>query len=89
MQVSAIDCFEPKVTEVAFGTNVSTAQKADFARSWVQIVIEVSFLRTLGLSIAGWGLEARTTDSVSRFKSISADRPETVDLPKVQSGATR
>ncbi len=70
-------------------TNVGDAQKADFAKSWVQIVIEVYFLRTLGLSIDGWGLEARTRDSVSRFKSISADRPETVDLPRVQSGVNR
>ncbi len=81
---AAKDWLEPKVTDVAFGTNVSTAQKADFAKSWVQIVIEVYFLRILGLSIADWGLEARTTGSVSRFKSISADRPETVDLPRVQ-----
>ncbi|WP_170477047.1 hypothetical protein [Ruegeria arenilitoris] len=80
---------EPTLTDAARCPNDSNAQTADFAKSWVQIVIEVSFLRTLGLSIAGWGLEARTTDSVSRFKSISADRLETIDLPRVQSGATR
>lgn len=89
MQVAANVCFEPILTDAARCPNDSNAQKADFAKSWVQIVLEVYFLRTLGLSIDGWGLEARTTDAVSRFKSISADRPETVDLPRVQSGVNR
>ncbi|WP_425085055.1 hypothetical protein [Ruegeria profundi] len=63
-QVGLNDSFEPTLTDAARRPNDSNAQKADFAKSWVQIVIEVYFLRTLGLSIADWGLETRTTDSV-------------------------
>ncbi|WP_217360906.1 hypothetical protein, partial [Ruegeria sp. HKCCA5426] len=50
---AANGCSEPKVQFSARCPNDCNAQKADFAKPWVQIVIEVYFLRTLGLSIAG------------------------------------